>query len=549
MRDVAVVSFAQLPNVRSEDKRNEVEMLMPVISEAIEGVGALRGVGAPPARRPRLGAGLLLRQVLAGAAPRHHGAPARSVLRRSVVAGLDQRGRPPGPSLAGVGPRGVRDGRGGGAQPARRQGQPDGPALGGARSGHPARGALPRVPAASTRLSAVVRRRRRDDPGGRRPRPRGVRAAGVDQRARPPDRGARARGEGSDHVALDGTGGPPRRRHRRRGGRAARTVHPSGADPPGGARAGPAGDRQPVRWCTGRQRHDGGWPHPHRRGGSSDHRRQRDAQPRARHLGPLSATEPRVRDGGPLMAETCAVVGIGQTKYSATRGDVSIPGLLREAASRALEDAGCGWTDIDAVVIGKAPDMFEGVVMPELYLADALGAVGKPMMRVHTAGSVGGSTALVAASLVQAGIHRRVLTVAFEKQSESEAMWALSRPLPVAPPTLAGAGGYFAPLIRSYMRRSNAPDHVGIMVGVKDRENALRNPYAHLHIEDISFEKVADTPVLWDPIRYLETCPSSDGACAIVLSDEDFAKATPEPVAWVRGCAMRSEPTMFAGRN
>ena len=31
--------------------------------------------------------------------------------------------------------------------------------------------------------------------------------------------------------------------------------------------------------------------------------------------------------------------------------------------------------------------------MPELYLADALGAVGKPMFRVHTAGSVGGSTA------------------------------------------------------------------------------------------------------------------------------------------------------------
>jgi acetyl-CoA acetyltransferase len=42
MRDVAVVSFAQLPNVRSEDTRNEVEMLMPVISEAIERSGIPR---------------------------------------------------------------------------------------------------------------------------------------------------------------------------------------------------------------------------------------------------------------------------------------------------------------------------------------------------------------------------------------------------------------------------------------------------------------------------------------------------------------------------
>ncbi len=249
------------------------------------------------------------------------------------------------------------------------------------------------------------------------------------------------------------------------------------------------------------------------------------------------------------MSQACAVVGIGQTKYSATRGDVSIAGLVREAALRALEDAEVTWGDIDAVVLGKAPDMFEGVVMPELYLADALGAVGKPLIRVHTAGSVGGSTALVAAGLVQTGVNERVLTVAFEKQSESEAMWALSRPLPFAPPTMAGAGGYFAPLVRSYIRRSGAPDHVGIMVGVKDRQNALRNPYAHLHIEDISFEKVAESPMLWDPIRYLETCPSSDGACAMVLTNETGARKTRKPPAWVLGTAMRSEPTIFAGRD
>jgi acetyl-CoA C-acetyltransferase len=249
------------------------------------------------------------------------------------------------------------------------------------------------------------------------------------------------------------------------------------------------------------------------------------------------------------MAEPCAVVGVGQTKYQSTRGDVSIAGLVREAAVRALEDAEMTWRDIDAVVIGKAPDMFEGIMMPELYLADALGCAGKPMLRVHTAGSVGGSTALVAASLVQAGVHQRVLTVGFEKQSESDAMWALSRPLPFAPPTLAGAGGYFAPLIRAYIRRANAPDHIGIMVGVKDRLNALRNPYAHLQIEDISFEKVAESPMLWDPIRYLETCPSSDGACAMVLTDEAGGRRATKPPAWVLGSAIRSEPTMFAGRD
>jgi acetyl-CoA C-acetyltransferase len=247
--------------------------------------------------------------------------------------------------------------------------------------------------------------------------------------------------------------------------------------------------------------------------------------------------------------ERCAVIGVGQTQHRSKRQDVSIPGLLREAALRALEDAGLGFQDIDAVVIGKAPDMFEGVMMPELFLADALGASGKPMLRVHTAGSVGGSTAIVASHLVTSGVHERVLTVAFEKQSESNAMWALSPKIPFQPPLMAGAGGYFAPLIRAYIRRADAPSHIGILVAVKDRLNGLRNPYAHLRIRDMTREMVEESPMLWDPIRYLETCPSSDGACAMVLTNEKGAARAPTKPAWVHGVAMRSEPVMFAGRD
>jgi acetyl-CoA C-acetyltransferase len=253
------------------------------------------------------------------------------------------------------------------------------------------------------------------------------------------------------------------------------------------------------------------------------------------------------------MSDRVAVIGVGQTHHRAKREDVSIAGLVREAAVRALEDAGLGWADIDAVVIGKAPDMFEGVMMPELYLAPALGAVGKPIFRVHTAGSVGGSTALVAAHLVTSGVHERVLTVAFEKQSDSDAMWALSVPQPFSAPLLAGAGGYFAPHIRAYMRRSGAPSDIGMKVAVKDRLHALKNPYAHLHIEDISLKMVEESIMLWDPLHYLEACPSSDGAAAMVLGSERAAEAaqsaTGRRPAWVHGMAMRSEPTMFAGRD
>ena len=172
------------------------------------------------------------------------------------------------------------------------------------------------------------------------------------------------------------------------------------------------------------------------------------------------------------MAERCAVVGIGQTHHRKVRDDVSLAGLLREAGQRALDDAEMTWRDVDAVVIGTAPDSFEGVMMPEIYLADALGAAGKPIMRVHTAGSVGGSTAIVATHLVQSGVRKRVLTIASRSSRGRHHLGP-----PGGRSGGVGAGGYFAPHI-GLIARANAHEYVGWMVAVKDRLNALKNPYA-----------------------------------------------------------------------
>src|SRR3954451_18083488 len=253
-----------------------------------------------------------------------------------------------------------------------------------------------------------------------------------------------------------------------------------------------------------------------------------------------------------MAKQSAAVLGTGQTKYVAKRKDVSMNGLVREAIDKALADSGSTFDDIDAVVVGKAPDFFEGVMMPELFMVDAMGATNKPLIRVHTAGSVGGSTAIVAASLVQSGKYHRVLTMAWEKQSESNAMWALSIPVPFTKPVGAGAGGYFAPHVRSYIRRSGAPTHIGAMVAVKDRLNGAKNPLAHLHQPDITLEKVISSQMLWDPIRFDETCPSSDGACALVIGDEEGADRRVQegnPVAWIHATALRTEPLAYSGRD
>ena len=245
------------------------------------------------------------------------------------------------------------------------------------------------------------------------------------------------------------------------------------------------------------------------------------------------------------MGERCAVVGIGQTHFKKRRDDVSIAGLLREAIDRALTDAELTLKDVDAVVIGKAPDAFEGIVMPELFLADAVGAAGKPLLRVHTAGSVGGSTFIVGAHHVITGIHDTVLAVSWEKQSEGNAQWGLAGGRSGG----IGAGGAFAPWMRAYIQQSGAPEYIGWMVAVKDRRNAAKNPYAHLKMPDITLEQVKESPMLWDPIRFQESCPSSDGACAVILTNEAGARRAPRPPAWIHALSVRSELGQFPGRN
>src|SRR6201995_4416200 len=127
-------------------------------------------------------------------------------------------------------------------------------------------------------------------------------------------------------------------------------------------------------------------------------------------------------------------------------------------------------------------------------------------------------------------------------------MWALSIPIPFIKPVGAGAGGYFAPHVRSYIRRSGGPLNIGAMGAVKDRLNGSRNPLAHLQQADITLEKVMASPMLWDPIRYDETCPSSDGAAAVVIGNEEIAEsrvAEGHPVAWSPATPRFNEPLQF----
>ena len=94
------------------------------------------------------------------------------------------------------------------------------------------------------------------------------------------------------------------------------------------------------------------------------------------------------------------------------------------------------------------------------------------------------------------------------------------------------------------MERSGATQEDAARVAVRDRNNALNNPHAHLR-KPITVAEVMASPMLAYPIKLLDVCPRTDGACAVVFASEDSAKKISPKPAWIRGCSVRHSITWF----
>lgn len=232
-----------------------------------------------------------------------------------------------------------------------------------------------------------------------------------------------------------------------------------------------------------------------------------------------------------------AIVGTGQTVYRTKRKDVNASELVFEATSAALNDCNLEPKDIDAVVFASAPDAFEGVHAPDLWCADAAAAIGKPAMRIHTGGATGGSGAFSGFHHVASGMFDVVLVVAVQRMGESPEAQNILKTIwdPIYEKDFAlNIITVMAQFAVRQMKQYGMTEEQMALVSVKNHLNALNNPYAHLR-KKVTVEDVLKSRMLCWPIKLLDACPRSDGACAVVLASEDKAeKIAPNP-AWILG--------------
>lgn len=236
------------------------------------------------------------------------------------------------------------------------------------------------------------------------------------------------------------------------------------------------------------------------------------------------------------MGRQVGIVGIGQTHHSRRRTDVSQAGLVREAVDRALADAKLTIDEIDSVIVATGPVLFAAVNQPEKWVADAIGATLKPLVRITSGGGTGLAGALTGYYQISSGFADRVLVVAYDKLSEGALQYSIStlydpfwgREFAV------GIMGFSAAYWRARMDILGHTEEAAALVAVKNRRNAIKNPYAHVKKEVTVEQVMASKPLAW-PIKTLDVPPISDGAAAVVLSCEKLAAKSTDRPAWIRG--------------
>jgi len=241
-----------------------------------------------------------------------------------------------------------------------------------------------------------------------------------------------------------------------------------------------------------------------------------------------------------MAGQLAAVLGPGRRSTSPSGKTCSMNGRVRESIDKALALAVSRSTT--STPCGRsAPDFFEAVMMPELFLADPVRSAppAKPLIRLHTAAFGGrldgrGGRQPRAVGQVPAVLAWRGEAVGVECHVGVEL------PGPFTQPVCAGACGISRRTCGAYNPSSGAPAHIGAMVAVKDPPQRGQAPVAPSAQPDNHAGEGAVSQMLWYPIRFDETCPllrRRVRARDRLTRRADARVADGHPVAWTHATA------------
>jgi len=268
------------------------------------------------------------------------------------------------------------------------------------------------------------------------------------------------------------------------------------------------------------------------------------------------------------------VAGAAMTQFGKFP-ESTIRSLAEEAVRDALRDAGIGPEAVQMVFFSNATaGILHGQEMIRGQVAlRHTGLLGVPIVNVENACASASSAFHLACMAVGSGAVDVALAVGSEKLTHEDKQRSfaaigtavdmlqvreLKQRMRAPEPVPAGAAGVspapvqadadggnrsffmdiYAAMSRAYMQRSGATVRDLAEVAVKSHRNAALNPKAQFRTE-VSVEEVLASREIAPPLTLLMCSPIGDGAAAVVVCSEEYARRLGAPVR-VRSCALVS---------
>ena len=251
------------------------------------------------------------------------------------------------------------------------------------------------------------------------------------------------------------------------------------------------------------------------------------------------------------MPNKVCVLGAGSTKYG--KLNEGIIEIALDASIDAINSAGITPKNIQAGYISNVFGVSDKQVHMAPVIMSNLGIPEVPGLTIESACGSGSIMFREAYANIAAGFYDCILGLGVEKIThtgtiESTTLFSYCSDFFYEGGNGASFPGLFASIARAYMAKYKASEEDLARVAVKNHENGLLNPKAHVR-KKITIDDVLESPIVASPLKLYDCCPFSDGASAVILCNEDFAKKSGKPFVEVIGSGRGASSAAVQGRS
>jgi len=266
------------------------------------------------------------------------------------------------------------------------------------------------------------------------------------------------------------------------------------------------------------------------------------------------------------MPKRVGIVGAAVTPFKAKWYEKTYYELAQMATAEALKDAGLTIDQVDGVFYGIYNDIFQRAAIPEHPLQGIIGLQNKFGIRISNGGATGAYTMSAAHAYLAAGRFKIALVLGVEKATDVFDFQSMSA-TPETIKTIGWSGDSFfeqklgwtaadsyAEVVLAYMDEhpGDLKPEVTAQISSLLSYQARDNEFAQRRYDQVTPEEVMNSRTVVYPFKELEICVYSEGAAALIMAEEETAKAisrqTGQPVIWITGLGESNEHS-FAGKN